>query len=105
MRRNQVRRAPNGNRLSRLTMEEYQAWQRWDEWPERADDPPLTFETTFWYLGREYMVTGLGERYVIVSQPDFSEVISSDNFRKLLEMPFINGKSFHELLGNLLFED
>lgn len=61
MRRNQVRRAPNGNRLSRLTMEEYQAWQRWDEWPERADDPPLTVETTFWYLGREYMVWGLAK--------------------------------------------
>ena len=76
-----------------------------DEWPERADGPPLTVETTFWYLGREYMVTSFGERYVIVSQPDFNEVISSDNFRKLLEMPFISGKSFHELLGNLLFED
>lgn len=51
------------------------------------------------------MVTSFGERYVIISQPDFNEVISSDNFRKLLEMSFISGKSFHELLGNLLFED
>ena len=98
-------RAPNGNHLRRMTMEEYGLWQGWDEWPERKADPPLTVETPFWYLGREYMITTLRGRYVIVFQPDFNEVISSDNFRELLEMPFINGKSFHDLLGSLLFED
>ena len=38
---------PNGNHVRKLTMEEYAKWQGWDEWPERADDPPLTVETSF----------------------------------------------------------
>ena len=40
---------PGGNRVSKMTIDEYIKWQRWDEWPERADNPPLTVETVFWY--------------------------------------------------------
>ena len=38
---------PGGNRVSKMTIDEYIKWQRWDEWPERADNPPLTVETVF----------------------------------------------------------
>lgn len=96
---------PNGNHVSKLTMEEYEKWQSWDEWPERADNPPLTVETPFWYKNQEYMVTSLRNEYVIVTQPDFKEVISNKNFKALLEMPFVDGKSFHELIDDFLFED
>ncbi len=90
---------------SKMTMKEYAKWQSWDEWPERKNDPPLTVETTFWYEGKEYMVTRLRKEYVIVSQPDFKEVISNKNFKNLLEMPFISGKSFHDLIEEFLFEE
>ena len=40
--------------VSKLTMEEYEKWQSWDEWPERADNPPPTVETPFWYKNQEY---------------------------------------------------
>ena len=96
---------PNGNHVSKLNMEEYAKWQSWDEWPERADDPPLTVETSFWYKNREYMVTSLKGEYIIVTQPEFKEVISSGNFKELLEMPFIDGKSFHELIDEFMFEN
>ena len=96
---------PNGNHVINLTMEEYIKWQSWDEWPERSDTPPLTVETPFWYKNKEYMVTRLQDDYVIVSQPDFQSVISNKNFKQLLEMPFIDGKSFRELISEFLFED
>ena len=50
------------------------------------------------------MVTKLGDDYVIVSQPEFEIIISNKNFISLLEMIFIHGKSFKELLPKLLFE-
>lgn len=95
---------PGGNHVSKLTMEEYAKWQRWDEWPERLDDPPLTVETSFWYNNQEFMVTSLRHEYVIITQPDFTEIISNKNFKALLEMPFIEGRSFHELIDELWFE-
>lgn len=96
---------PNGNHVTKMTMEEYENWQSWNEWPERINDPPLTVETPFWYKGKQYMVTSLNNKYVIVSQPDFREIISNKNFKELLEMPFIDGMSFHTLIAELLFED
>ena len=96
---------PNGNHVSKLTMDEYIKWQSWNEWPEREDDPPLTVETPFWYENQEYMVTKIKNEYVIVMQPDFTIVVSNNNFKELLEMPFLNGKSFHELIESFLFED
>ena len=95
---------PGGNRVSKMTIDEYIKWQRWDEWPERADNPPLTVETVFWYKEKKYMVTSLRNVYVIVSQPDFTEIICNRNFKELLEMPFIEGKSFITLMPELLFE-
>lgn len=96
---------PNGNHvINNMTWEEYAKWQRWDEWPEKNENPPLTVETTFWYNNQEYMVTSLKGQYVIVMQPDFEIVISNNNFVKLLNMDFIEGKSFKELLPELLFE-
>lgn len=96
---------PNGNHVVSLTMEEYAKWQGWDEWPERSDNPPLTVETPFWYNEQEYMVTSLQGDYVIVTQPDFNVVIRNKNFKQLLEMPFIEGKTFQELISAFLFED
>lgn len=95
----------SGNQVtSNMTWDEYGKWQRWDEWPEKAENPPLTVETSFWYENQEYMVTKLGDDYVIVSQPEFEIIISNKNFISLLEMIFIHGKSFKELLPKLLFE-
>lgn len=97
---------PNGNHvINNMTWEEYSKWQRWDEWPEKNENPPLTVETTFWYNNQEYMVTSLKGQYVIVMQPDFEIVISNNNFVELLNMDFIEGKSFKELLPELLFEE
>ena len=96
---------PNGNHVTKLSMEEYAKWQSWDERPERAGDPPLTVETPFWYQSKEYMVTSLRGEYVIVTQPDFKTVISNRNFKELLEMPFIDNKSFRDLIDDFLFED
>ncbi|SHN64499.1 hypothetical protein SAMN02745247_02803 [Butyrivibrio hungatei DSM 14810] len=97
-------RGPNGKIVNKLSWDEYIKWQRWDEWPDRSDDPPLTVETSFWYGNEEFMITFLNERYVIVKQPEFSTVVECNNFIKLLEMPFIEGKSFKELLPEFLFE-
>ena len=95
----------SGNQAtSNMTWDEYGKWQRWDEWPEKAENPPLTVETSFWYENQEYMVTKLGDDYVSVSQPEFEIIISNKNFISLLEMIFIHGKSFKELLPKLLFE-
>ncbi len=95
---------PNGNPVSKITWEEYTKWQRWDEFPERADNPPLTVETDFWYNNHEYLVTSLNGEYVIVTMPDFDELIISKNFLELLTIPFIDGKSFKELINDFLFE-
>lgn len=96
---------PDGNHVTRMTMEDYAKWQGWDEWPERKDDPPLTVETVFWYEGKEYMVTYFNGKYSIVSQPEFNVIVSSDNFLGLLDAPFLNEKSFKELIADFLFED
>jgi hypothetical protein len=97
---------PNGNHVTNnMTWEEYAKWQRWDEWSERSDDPPLTVETSFWYNSHEFMVTNLNGEYAIVKQPDFETVISNSNFIELLNMDFMDGKSFKVLLPELLFED
>lgn len=97
---------PNGNHIiNNMTWDKYAEWQRWDEWPERDANPPLTVETTFWHNGQEYMVTTLNGKYAIVKQPDFEIVISNNNFVELLNMVFSEGKSFKELLPELLFED
>lgn len=97
---------PNGKHVkNNMTWEEYGKWQRWDEWPERSENPPLNVETAFWYCNQEYMVTSLDGNYVIVKQPEFEIIISNSNFIGLLNMVFIEGKSFKELLPELLFED
>ena len=90
--------------LNKLTWEEYTDWQGWDEWPELSEAPPLTVETPFWYKGKEYMVTSLRYEYVIVTMPEFEEVICNKNFLALLNMPFMDGKSFKELMDEFLFE-
>lgn len=96
---------PDGKHVSKMTMEEYANWQGWDEWPDRVDNPPLTVETTFWYRETEYMVTKLNKEYVIVKQPSFEEIVRNKNFLELLKMPFADGKSFQDLIGEFLFED
>ena len=35
---------PGGNRVSKMTIDEYIKWQRWDEWPERADNLQQKFQ-------------------------------------------------------------
>jgi hypothetical protein len=97
---------PNGKHITNnMTWKEYVEWQRWDEWLEKSDNPPLTVETSFWYNGQEYMVTSINGVYAIVKQPDFEIVISNSNFIELLNMVFLEEKSFEELLPELLFEE
>ena len=95
----------DGKRVVSMTWDDYIKWQRWEEWPERLNNPPLTVETSFWYKGKEYMVTSIKGDYLIVTQPDFGEVISNKNFLDLLNMPFDNEKSFKELIGEFIFEN
>ena len=96
---------PNGKHVVSMSWDEYSKWQRWEEWPELNNNPPLTVETTFWYKEKEYLVTSLQGDFVIVSQPEFTEVIRNSNFRSLLTMPFDNGMSFKDLIQEFLFED
>lgn len=95
---------PGGKPVSKITWEEYKKWQGWDDFPERADNPPLTVETDFWYQDKEFLVTSLRGEYVIVTMPDFEEILINQNFLDLLNMPFIDGKSFKELINEFLFE-
>ena len=96
---------PDGKTVTKMSWEEFTLFQRWDEFPERTDNPPLTVETIFWYNGTKYMITKLEQRYVIVESESFDEIRSSDNFIELLTNDFISGKSFKELLPDILVED
>ena len=97
---------PDGKtEVNRLSWEEYGKWQRWDEWPERADNPPLTVETVFWYKDKSYIVTTLNHQYVILEFPEWNEVLRSDNFLELLDIPYWDGKSFKEKINEFLFEE
>ncbi len=97
-------RGPDGKIVNKLNWDQYTLWQRWDEYPERKNNPPLTVETTFWYDEEKYTVTSINEKYVIVKQPSFEEVISSDNFLELVNKPFFKGKTFKELIDDFWFE-
>lgn len=98
-------RGPNGKTVNKLSWEEYMVWQRWDEWPELADNPPLTVETVFWYKEKSYIVTSLNKQFVILEFPEWVEVIKSENLLKLLNIPFLEGKSFKERIDELFFEE
>ena len=95
---------PNGKTVKKISWSDFKHWQRWDEWTERIDNPPLTTEMVFWYENKQYMITTLQSKYVIVSLPEFNEIISNNNFLELLNTTFINGHTFKELLSELLFE-
>ena len=96
---------PDGKTVTKMTWDEFSLYQRWDEFPERVDDPPLTVETIFWFEGTKYMITKINKKYVIVESESFAEIKSSDNFIELLTNDFISGKSFKELLPDILVED
>lgn len=96
---------PDGKTITKMSWEDFTLSQRWDEFPERADNPPLTVETIFWYKGIKYMITKLNQRFVIVESDSFNEIKSSINYIDLLTSDFISGKSFKELLPDILIED
>lgn len=96
---------PDGRTVTKMSWEEFTSFQRWDEFPEKTGNPPLTVETIFWYNGTKYMITKLDQRYVIVESDSFDEIKSSINFIDLLTSEFISGKSFKELLPDILVED
>ncbi|SEQ79486.1 hypothetical protein SAMN02910369_02442 [Lachnospiraceae bacterium NE2001] len=96
---------PGGRYVTKMNWDEFVAYQRWDEFPEKADNPPLTVETVFWYNNTSYMITKLGHMFVIVESGSFKRIISSDNYIELLTKVFVSGKSFKELLPDILIED
>ena len=73
----------------------------WGQFPDSKENPPLTSETLFYCEGNQYMITQIGERYLIVSQPEFKTIVESHSYPQLLEKPFIEGKSFHELFSHI----
>lgn len=94
---------PDGKPVTKMTWQEFTAWQSWDEFPERATDPPLTQDCVFWLRGRQYIITGVGGGKAILTYPEWETVAASKNLLQLLTEPVWQGKSFKDLLTEILF--
>ena len=94
---------PDGKPVTKMIWQEFTAWQSWDEFPERATDPPLTQDCVFWLRGRQYIITGVGGGKAILTYPEWETVAASKNLLQLLTEPVWQGKSFKDLLTEILF--
>ncbi len=92
--------------IIKLTWEQFQTWQRWDEFPERIDDPPMTVDMTFWYKDKMYYLDIVNHEYVVLTE-QWKTVEKDGNFLTLLNKPIKEweGKSFHELIGEISFHN
>ena len=92
--------------LIKINWEQFQTWQRWDEFPERSDNPPMTVDMTFLYMGKIYYLDGINQEYAILTDA-WEVVVSDSNFLRVLCKPveIWEGKSFKELIAEFLFEN
>ncbi|MCR5105115.1 MAG: hypothetical protein K6B68_11825 [Eubacterium sp.] len=95
---------PDGQIVSKMTWEKFALYQRWDEWPERKDDPPMTVDFSFFKDGKLYYCTSEDRGFVIVDK-DWNRLGYNKNLLKLLETPIWDGKSFHDCIDEILFEE
>ena len=95
---------PDGSTGVKMSWENFQKWQRWDEFPERSDNPPMTVDFTFWYREKKYFCTGEDYGYIIADE-DWNRLAFNNNFRQLLEIPVFAGKSFHQILSEIMIEE
>ncbi len=92
--------------MVKLTWDRFQLWQRWDEYPERKDDPPMTVDMTFWYEDELYYLDTISREYAILTEK--CETVAADpNFLVLLNKPVQKwkGRSFHELIDEMIFKN
>lgn len=64
----------------------------------------MTVDFAFWLEGAKYYCTGEDYGFVLVDE-DWNRLGYDKNFLKLLEQPLFDGKSFHELIGDILLID
>ncbi len=92
--------------LVKITWEQFQVWQRWDEFPERSDDPPMTVDMSFVYLGTVYYIDAVNNGYAILTDK-WERIVFDLNFKNLLYTPveLWSDKSFVDLIDQFLFVD
>lgn len=92
----------SGEPLVKVNWEQFQEWQRWDEFPERADDPPMTEDMTFYYEGKKYYLDGINGGYAILTV-DWEEIAFDKNLLSLLTKPVFGNESFRDKIESFLF--
>ena len=94
----------DGKDVTKMTWQQFIEFQRWNEFPERSDNPPMTVDFSFWIDGKLYYCTGEDYGFIFADK-DWKRLGYNKNFLTLLETPFWNGKSFHDRIGDILFEE
>ncbi len=94
----------DGQNVNKKTWEQFSKYQRWDEFPERADNPPMTVDFSFYKDGQKYYCTGEDYGFVIVDA-GWNRLAYEKNFLKLLETQIWDGRSFKDCIDDLIFED
>jgi len=82
---------------------EFKTWQRWDEFPDLVNNPPMTVDFSFTYKRKQYFVEKTDNEYQILDS-NWNTVLSNSNFLFLLSSPIWDGKSFKDVIENILFE-
>ena len=91
----------DGKPVCKLTWDYFIEYQRWDEFPECSDNPPMTTDFAFWYDNKKYYCTGEDYGYIIVDE-NWNRLAYNKNLLLLLEDGIFNGKSFRELIEDIL---
>ena len=94
----------DGQNTNKMTWEQFTKFQRWDEFLERSENPPMTVDFMFWKDEQKYYCTGEDHGFVIVDA-DWNRLAYDKNFLKLLETPLWDGRSFKDVINDLLFAD
>ncbi len=94
----------DGKNVIKMNWQQFCEFQRWNEFPERADNPPMTVDFSFWFKENLYYCTG-EENGFIFTDKDWNRLGYNKNFLSLLEMPLWEGQSFHDCINDILFEE
>ena len=94
----------DGKNINKMNWQQFCEFQRWNEFQERADNPPMTVDFSFWIDDKLYYCTGEDHGYIITDK-DWKRIGYNENFLTLLETPLWSGKSFHDCINDILFEE
>ena len=92
---------PDGKSVIKMTWDLFKEYQRWDEFPEMKENPPMTDDFMFWYNGKKYFCTGEEYGNVIVDEK-WNRLAYNENFLDLLLTPIFDGKSFKDVIEDIL---